>query len=238
MRIFRNTEEAYPEILRDIVKRGVEYHSSSVQGKSTKGDDNYTYKELTLYSFMIEHPQDAVEQSKDPEWVNAEFTERVSTINMNPGEAYKLREDLWKPMLNANGKFDYSYNERIGWEHIVYVTNNICNFPSSRRNIISVWDDSIDKYRLEGPQRVPCSMYYNFRERNGVIDIIYHMRSSDYYEHFKNDIALAYLLLKYVVDVCNYDLPQENDCYKVGKLFMTIDSLHAYKKDWGKLEIY
>jgi thymidylate synthase len=72
-------------------------------------------------------------------------------------------------------------------------------------------------------------MYYNFRERNGKVDIIYHMRSSDYYEHFRNDIALAYLLLKYIATLSGKE---------VGSLYMTIDSLHAYKKDWGKLEIY
>lgn len=228
MRIFKNTKEAYPEILRDIVKRGIIYNSSSVQGVNTKGNDDFTYSELTLYSFMVEDSSDCLETCKDPEWVKAEFLERVSFKSINPGEAMKLREGLWSTMLK-DGRFDYSYSERIREVGFFHIMGNICDNPSSRQNILSIWDKNIDELRIGTNKRVPCSMYYNFRERNGVIDIIYHMRSSDYYEHFKNDIALAHLMLEYIVKLTGMTR---------GKLFMSIDSLHAYKKDWGTLAIY
>lgn len=228
MRIFNNTKEAYPEILRDIVKRGVEYHSSSVQGKDTKNNDDYTFRELVMYGFCITDPSDAVENSKDPIWVQAEFQERVDPKCPNPGSAFRMREELWSPMLNEYGQFDYNYSQRMQQEKINHLVSNIKNMPSSRQNILSIWND-IDHSRIGTNKRVPCSMYYNFRERNGKVDIIYHMRSSDYYEHFRNDIALAYLLLKYIATLSGKE---------VGSLYMTIDSLHAYKKDWGKLEIY
>ena len=74
-------------------------------------------------------------------------------------------------------------------------------------------------------------MYYDFLIRqNGkgekVLHICYHQRSSDFVTHFGNDVYLAWRLMEYVAQEVGI---------KPGYLYHTIDSLHAYKKDWTAL---
>lgn len=224
MRIFENAEEAYPEILRDLVKFGREVKSNTVQNWKDVSDD-FLMKEIQLYSFCIANPTDCVLQSKDPDWVQVEFRERLA--NTNPGEAWELRAEYWRSVM-TDGKFCYTYGERL-YDVIPQVVGLLRDNPGTRQAILSLWEHK-DHYNTGGKKRVPCSMYYNLQIREGALDIIYHMRSSDYYEHFRNDVALARLL--------QVEISRRLDNVPTGKLLMTIDSLHTYKKDWGKLNIY
>ena len=229
MRIFENTAEAYPEILRDIVKFGREEFSNTVQNLTDINRDDYLMKELQLYSFCILDDSDRRFTCKDPEWVLFEHKERISPERFpNPGVAYKLREDYWKQFQDAEGKFCYTYGDRIVYA-LSKATKLLQKNPGTRQAIISVWDREIDPQNTGGKKRVPCSVYYNVQIRDGKLDIIYHMRSSDFFEHFKNDVTLAGELRN---TIANY-LKVPN-----GKLFMVVDSLHAYKKNWGTLGIF
>ena len=65
--------------------------------------------------------------------------------------------------------------------------------------------------------------------RNGKLDVIYDMRSTDFSTHFQNDIWLADELRKHIAE--QVGVP-------VGKFFMKANSLHIYKKDWDLLSNY
>lgn len=223
MRIFGNTMEAYPEILRDIVKFGRTLKSNTVQNIKDVGDE-YTMKELQLYSFCIVDDSDNLTTCKDPDWVKEEFKERL--IALNPGEAWKLREEYWSTFL-TEGKMCYTYGERMS-SIIPEVIDLLGENPGTRQGIIALWERG-DHFVTQGKKRVPCSMYYNLQIRDGKLDIIYHMRSSDFYEHFRNDLTLAGLLKRFIAH--ELEVP-------IGKTFMSIDSLHAYKKNWGDLNIH
>ncbi len=225
MRIYSNTAEAYKEILRDIVKMGRTLKSNTVQNLKDVGDE-YIMKELQLYSFMVADDSDIMETCKDPEWIKKEFQERVSMDIINPGEAWKLRSDYWQQFM-TNGKLCYTYGARMARATIA-VEDLLTKNPNTRQGCIVLWRDN-DHYVTNGKKRVPCSMYYNIQIRDGKVDIIYHMRSSDFFEHFRNDFTLACLLKRYMAD--RLGLP-------AGNSFMSVDSLHAYKKDWGTLGIH
>ena len=228
MRIFENTAQAYSEILRDIVKFGRIEKSNTVQNLANVSDD-YIMKELQMYSFCVLDDSDRRENCKDLEWVMLEFRERVrKQRNPNPGVAWMIREEYWKTFLNTEGKFCYTYGERM-LKSVNKALQLLRDNPGTRQAIISVWDRQIDVENTGGKKRVPCSMYYNIQIRDGAVDIIYHMRSSDFFEHFRNDVALAGELKGFFA--ANMNRPS-------GKLLMVIDSLHAYKKDWGTLGIY
>jgi thymidylate synthase len=248
MRIFANTQEAFPEILRDIVKNGILNKSNSQQDQENVGDD-YLSKELTAYSFMVEDPSDSVENAHHPDWVKREIIERTNTQVpwVNPGTNYLTRE-YWNNYIytNARGKsiFPYAYNERMG-PYLEKVVNLLLENPSTRQAILALWRQDIDGDRVNGVSRIPCSMYYNFQIRGDVLTVIYHMRSCDYFEHFRNDFALAYLIGDWVAHELKAlgrpgSFPPTAARFqdlKV-KVIMSMDSLHAYKKDWGHLEIY
>lgn len=233
MRIFGNTAEAYPEILRDIVKFGRTLKSNTVQNWKDVGDE-YIMKEVQCYSFCVTDDSDMMETCKDPEWLEKEFEERIGSL-ANPGEAWKLREEYWKQCM-PDGKFCYTYGQRM-----VRATQQVIGLLSknqgTRQGVVCLWRD-LDHSNTNGKKRVPCSMYYNLQIREGKVDIIYHMRSSDFFEHFRNDFTLACKLKQYVAAQVNALLTEGETPLGIGKTFMTVDSLHAYKKDWESLNIY
>lgn len=131
----------------------------------------------------------------------------------------------------VDGKFDYTYNERMAI--LPYTIQLLRSDSDTRKAVLPIFngngeDDTLYYY---GSRRIPCSMYYDFLIRqNGkgekVLHICYHQRSSDFIVHFGNDIYLAWRLMEYVAKEVEV---------KPGYLYHTIDSLHAYKKDWTAL---
>lgn len=233
MRVFDNTTQAYPEILRDIIKFGRVVKSNTVQNIKDVSDD-FKMKELQLYSFCVLDDSDRFATCKDPDWVVKEFHERWAvgigeeTELVNPGVAYKMREKYWKQFLNSRGQFCYTYGERFK-NSLNKVITLLKKNLETRQGIVCLWDIHTDPISIGGNRRVPCSMYYNLQYRDGGLDIIYHMRSSDFHEHFRNDFTLASELKYAIAKSCNLN---------PGKTFMVIDSLHAYKKDWEYLNIF
>ena len=228
MRIYKNCTEAISEIQRDLFEMGIEVHPQSMQNKIVKDDDSYMTKELQGYSFMIMNDNDMNEMvGSCLNWCEAEHLERIngwdnpSVETTNPGEAYKLRNDVWEQFL-VNGKFCYTYNERMQ-KQIDACIEELRRNPDSRQVIVQFHNRDIDQDKMGGKSRVPCSMYYQLMIRNGKLDLIYTMRSTDFLTHFKNDIWHAIKFRNFVAN--ELDL-------KVGKFIMFAGSLHAYKKDF------
>lgn len=216
-RIFRNTGEALNEIERDIVEMGIKVHPHTMQNKNVQNDDRFETKELQNYSFTILDLSDK-DKYANLEWCKAEFQERI-TPEINPGEAYKLRADVWNEFLDEDGKFDYTYSERLNlFDQIEEVINELIENPDSRQCVIHVHYPGDIKVMQQ--KRVPCSMYYQLMIRGGSLDIIYNMRSSDFATHFKNDIWLADALRNHIAH--RVGVP-------VGLFHMNIGSLHIYK---------
>lgn len=217
-RIFENCKEAMDEIERDIVEMGIKVHPHSMQNKNVKDDDNFSTLELQNYSFTILDGRDYNGIVPHHLWLASEFMERMDQ-DINPGEAYKLRKEIWEPFLVLN-KFDYTYSERIHAENqFDRVIEELKKNPDTRQAIIHIHEPK-DVKSIGGKKRVPCSMYYQLMIRRGKLDIIYNMRSSDFGTHFQNDIALAMMLQRFIgkcIDV------------EAGLFSMNVGSLHIYK---------
>lgn len=226
MRIFANCKEAIGEIERDLHEMGIVVHPNTMQNKNIKDDPNYDTKEIRAYSFMILDTSDKDKMVEEClEWCKAEFKERNSLQPINPGIAWKKRADVWEEFLN-NNRFDYTYSERMYHQWIPNI-RELRNNPDSRQVIIQVHDRAIDEDRMQ-TKRIPCSMYYQLMTRNGAIDVIYNMRSSDFYTHFKNDIWLACELQKYFAEATKKP---------IGKFYMFIGSLHMYR-GYGEKHVF
>lgn len=220
MRQYQNFAEALNEIKRELKEMGVQVKTKSVQNKIIENDPQFFTQELEDYVYMVTQPHygQIPKEGLDESWCEAEFIERVCGRPLNPGEAWKLREPYWKQFL-VDGKFDYSYPERMTGP-LDRVIDELLRDPMSRRAYLSVWDRQIDK--PASVARVPCSLGYHFKFRQGKLNMTYFLRSSDYFEHLPNDLYLANRLQHYVAHVCQME---------PGHFVHHVGSLHCFAKD-------
>lgn len=252
MRIYSNPYELMSEMARNLWEMGVEVKPRTYQNKSIEGNDDFITKELICEQYCLtnmDSPEALFVFTKAKEWAEAEFKERISGKCINPGEAWKLRRDVWEEFL-VDGKFDYTYPERMGLledfddnpdpvciTKLEAVVKLLKNDQDTRKAVLNIFGESLDPFNsdsshLDGSARIPCSMYYDFLIRDNArgekqLNICYHQRSSDFITHFGNDVYLAWRLMEYVASRLNI---------KPGYLYHTIDSLHSYKKDWVRLK--
>lgn len=230
MRIYANAYELMSEIFREVWEMGIIAHPNSMQNMDVKGNEEFSTREITNYSYCLTttHKENFLffTDARSKDWADAEFEERISATYVNPGEAWKIRRELWEQFLDEKGRFDYSYNNRMFLSLNTAIRELRVN-KDSRQAIVNVWDPQIDPPNLGGIRRVPCSMYYQLLYRDGQLNIVYNQRSADVVTHFGNDVYLAWKLMQHVASEINVS---------PGFLFHNIGSLHAYKKDWPMLK--
>lgn len=236
MRAFTNVGEMVKEVEREIFEMGTNNHPQTYQDKDIAALDDYDTKELLGYSYGLSSwkDKDSVFLASNNESVRdeglsyclCEFDERVSGQSFNPGEAFRLREELWSKFLEEDGCFSYTYSSRMH-DQLEKVVNELIANPGSRQCIITLYDKHEDLDNLGGKRRIPCSMHYQFLQRNiggqRSLSLIYTMRSCDFYNHFPIDVYLGLCLLEWVAEQIN--ATPVNFIHFMG-------SLHAYKKDF------
>lgn len=236
MRIYSSSYELMSEMGRELNSYGQTVKPKTYQNENIEGNEDFVTKEIICQQYCLTSLQDPTWlffYSRSREWADAEFQERIDTSDIiNPGKAWELRKDLWEQFL-VNGKFDYTYNERI--IHVIKPLIRLLKDDNdTRKAVLPIFNGDmygLDTDWYDGSRRIPCSMYYDFLIRqNGkgekVLHICYHQRSSDFVTHFGNDVYLAWKLMEYVAKEVGV---------KPGYLYHTIDSLHSYKKDWKYL---
>lgn len=264
MRIYTDCRELMSEMGRDLWEMGKLVKPKTYQNQVIEGNEDFETKELICKQYCLTS-LDEVEYlfayTKSKAWAEAEFAERIDNSLVNPGEAYKLRHEMWDEFL-VDGKFDYSYGERFN-QKVMYngeelplllaIAKQLAGDPDTRKAILPVYGHFIryeklpneydtvcqveaDIDRMDGHARIPCSMYFDFLLRDGKLNICYHERSSDFVQHFGNDVYLAWNLMEYMVKLVNSLIKDEDDVIEPGYLYHTIDSLHSYKKDWVYLK--
>lgn len=242
MRIYSNARQLMSEMARDLWEMGTEVKPKTYQNKDISGKDEFVTKEEFCKQYCLtslNDPEFLFIHTNSRKWADAEFKERISGETINPGNAWKLRPEIWEEFLVSDSRgnlfFDYTYAQRMN-SPIMYkghketpldaIVDLLKNDPDTRKAILTIFD-SRDEYHYTGDMRIPCSMYYGFFIRNGQLNMTYHQRSSDFITHFGNDVYLAWSLKNYIAEQVNV---------KPGHLIHTIDSLHCYKKDWSKLK--
>lgn len=240
MRVFSNCLEMVKEIERELFEQGITNHPSTMQDKWVGDDCDYETKELIGFTYTLTSyedmesmfsffPKDIKENGL--EYCEKEFQERIGPPT-NPGTSWRVRDNLWRKFLDAEGKFSYTYSERID-KQLGNVLYNIDTSIGSRQNIIAIYNPSIDSDRIGGLARIPCSMYYQFLPRSisgqRVMYMIYTMRSCDFLQHFPIDVYLALKMLIHVAKHTKH-LP--------GIFMHHIGSLHMYRKDYRDRHIF
>lgn len=232
-RVYDNIEDCISECRRNVSELGTEVKLKTYQNIVIENDDNFVTKELIGESFKLtnnvtsEKVLDYISQTKGEQWYyfcRKEFLERISSEHVNPGISMKaLKDEYWEKFLNKSGKHDYTYNERIR-SQIDLVVEELRRDNGTRRAVLSIWNPTIDNANSLREIRVPCSMYYQFLVRDGRLEVIYTMRSSDVMSLLDVDIFMTLSLREFVAK----KLGLEN-----GNSHFFIGSMHAYKKDLG-----
>lgn len=241
MRIYSSILDAVKETERELFEMGIDNHAPTVQDLDVSKNSNYDSKELIGYGYSITEFEDKnkifdfffeePEASKVLRYSGNELTERLSHIPLNPGKSWMYREDYWKRFLH-DGKFSYTYSERMHFQ-LYRIIEEMETNPSSRQCVVTIYDSHEDLENLGGKKRIPCSMYYHFLVRNisgkNRLQLIYTMRSCDFYTHFPVDVWIAVTLGLGVGNAVNAPL------YSFTHF---ISSLHAFRKDFEKRRIF
>lgn len=246
MRIYSNARELMSEMGRDLWEMGLLNKPKTYQNKDISQDENMITKEEICKQYCLTALPDSeflFIYTKTKEWAEAEFAERISGRQLNPGKAWELNPGMWEEFLvktpSQGIKFDYTYSERFNRKNGPYdndgtvledVVDLLKHDPDTRKAVIPIFTGS-DTQHYFGDDRIPCSMYYDLLIRDcgtgKQLNLVYHQRSSDFVGHFGDDVYLAWCMMEYIAEKVGV---------KPGFLFHIIDSLHCYKRDWHFLK--
>ena len=245
-RIFKDCFEMVREMDRELKVSGITVPVKHYQNIELVGDDQLT-KELIGVNFVITRPDQGQmemlrfifgdEAQKIMEYCDVELKDRVSPVPLNPGNSYKVRLDLWQSLMSRSqeGKFDYTYSERIASNsQIKNVLMALSEDMHSRRAMIMIYKPEDTYDAMGAATRIPCSISYQFLIRNDKLMVVYYIRSNDYYKHFPIDIIMTSLLQQYIYDNLKRIYPR----LKLGSMTYFAGSLHAYKTDLDKRVVF
>jgi len=220
MRIYADFREAHSEIKRDLAEMGIRVHPHSYQDKIIKDDPDFETLEIQNYMYTVTQPNLEDLNPTQP-WASEDFKERVSGIPINPGEAWKLRSGVWNQFLEEDGRFAYTYAERLAHQWDLFIREAMNN-PDSRQLFLGMWNPNVDPFKLGGVSRVPCTLGYMFQVRRGRLNLTYLMRSCDFITHFQNDVWIAHSIQRWLAEEIGRG---------VGNFTQWIASLHVFQKD-------
>jgi hypothetical protein len=199
-----------------------------------------------------EMPQNLLDMTRlikpNQPWSDIHFEERVGGKPLNPGESYKMwpfyAQD--NSVRKHNEKFSHTYMERFWpkkagfWPTIEGINrgttfdygdlNDLVDLmkrdPGTRQAYLPIFFPE-DTGSVSG-QRVPCTLGYHFQMNGNQLDLVYHIRSCDYYRHLRDDIYLAMRLALWVKNHLNPEII-------LGEFCMFISNLHIFENEISRL---
>lgn len=122
---------------------------------------------------------------------------------------------------------------RFSYGDLGDVVNLLAKDPLTRQAVLPVFFPE-DTGAIEG-QRVPCTLFYHFIQREGEFHVIYSIRSCDALRHFRDDVYLTIRLMLWVLERLQHSSPSWVKV-RPGSFTMHITSFHCFVGDRMALE--
>lgn len=217
----RTIDQLYPKLIRSVLENGV----------SVASPRGMKVKELYNVGFSIKNAQKGIIVNPNRA-VNLAYAAIEMLGNFQDG-AYNVDPFTWycKPMKNylnpETGLWDGSYATRLTMYKQMEKMYNILNLdPDSRRAVIQIYNPAHDFHDYES-RDICCTLSLIFRLREGKLNLTCTMRSND-------------VLLGVPYDLTQFTFLQSVlACWlgvEVGEYYHFTANLHAYERDWKKLE--
>lgn len=114
-------------------------------------------------------------------------------------------------------------------DQLPYIIKTLSEDPSSRQAVLNIWRENPMK-----TNDVPCTLSLQFLIRNGELNCIATMRSSDAWLGWVYDIYNFSMVSLYVMLQLK---SQHKFKYNLGHLYLTVGSQHLYKKQFEKAQV-
>jgi thymidylate synthase len=231
----------YKELVNEIIREGVWDKDQDVRPRWADGTPAYT-KSLITYQIKLDNGEVPILTTKKVAWKWAIHEILWFYVKRTSDVSY-LKEHgvtIWNEWTREDGTIGAAYGYQLGKPIIVQsnksngmvsgiISNQVSNLikelknnPSSRRQIISLWN--IDD--LWNMSLYPCIWSNQWIVQDGKLHLVVQSRSSDVALGLPFNVFQYYVLQRMVAQVTGY---------KIGTLTFNINCPHVYERHIGNL---
>ena len=229
----KTATKAWYKTLDTIVINGTEYVGRD--GHKVKEVINNTLVFNMLYP-VIYHPDRKINYSfsASEALFIANGDNRVSHLTEYNKNIAQFSDDG----IIFNGSYGPPFNEQL-----MYVVNNLVNQPASRQAVLTIWQPN----PVESKD-IRCTLSFQFLIRNGRINTIVNMRSSDIMWGVCYDLFNFTIMTLRVLTLLNqkraksplsgipYPIDKHHKPYELGYLYLNMGSSHLYERHYELAE--
>ena len=136
-------------------------------------------------------------------------------------------------------RLDFAVDPHRGIYHEYGDLNDVVNLlgrdPLTRQAYMPVFFPE-DTGAVHG-ERVPCTLGYQFIQRNGQLHCVYYLRSCDFVRHMRDDVYLSVRLQMWVLEQLKERFGEKWCEVSLGSFTMHVTSLHCFINDFRGLRV-
>jgi thymidylate synthase len=208
-----NNHHEYRDILRYLMENGTEQNSRN--GKTIELEDVV----IEVFNPTIT-AANGVRPYYSPEIGLVEGLQLISGVSDSALTA-QIQPNFRNYMEDDTGKFWGAYGPRIV-NQLPIIIERLREDPDTRQAVITLWDPEFDAHG--GKKDHPCTSLFNFRIRDGKLNMSTFMRSNDAIHGWTFDLIQFSMLMQSMA----YELGVD-----VGTYSHHVGSFHIYEPHWG-----
>lgn len=202
----------YRDIVFDLLDKGVVQDSRN--GKTIELEDVVIeVTDPTITSL------NGVRKFYSPEIGLVEGLQLVAGISDSALTA-QIQPNFRNYMEDDSGKFWGAYGPRAV-DQLPIIVQRLKDDPDTRQAVITLWDPEFDAYG--GKKDHPCTSLFNFRIRDGKLNMSTFMRSNDLIHGWPFDLIQFSMLMQTIASVLKV---------QVGTYTHHVGSFHVYEPHW------
>ena len=151
-------------------------------------------------------------------------TDKMDFLNQN-------KNKFWNEFLDNNGNCPYNYGaiwqNSFGRNQMDSLLNSLQNEPSSRQNVITIWNGSKDGLDSPKQANVPCITQFQVSISNNKLYLHTYWRSEDLGLGFVNDVPAFAMLQMFLAQKLGLE---------VGELIWTVHNAHIYENQFENVK--